>query len=341
MSVDLRTRYLGLELRSPLVASPSPLTFELDTIQRLEEAGVAAIVLPSLFEEEIVHEEIELNRSLEQGDEQFAEAPSYFPSIESFAGAGDRYLARLEQIKARATVPVIASLNANTAGGWVRYGRLIQDAGADALELNIYHLAADGVRTAAEIEEVDLGLVSAVRASITIPLVVKLGPFYSALANLAGRAVERGADGLVIFNRFYEPDLDLEALDVVNRLELSRPSELRLVLRWIAILRSRLGPGVGLAATSGIHTAGDAAKALLVGADVAMMTSALLKHGPEHVRAVEEGLRAWMTEHEYESVDQLRGSFSQAAVDDPAAYERANYLKTLRSFATPREFATG
>ncbi|MBP1705937.1 MAG: nifJ, partial [Chloroflexi bacterium] len=255
MSVDLRTRYLGLELRSPLVASPSPLTFELDTVQRLEEAGVAAIVLPSLFEEEIVHEEIELNRSLEQGDEQFAEAPSYFPSIESFAGAGDRYLTRLEQIKARASVPVIASLNASTAGGWVRYGRLIQDAGADALELNIYHLAADGIRTAAEIEEVDLGLVSDVRASITIPLVVKLGPFYSALANLAGRAVERGADGLVIFNRFYEPDLDLEALDVVNRLELSRPSELRLVLRWIAILRSRLGPGVGLAATSGIHTA--------------------------------------------------------------------------------------
>jgi dihydroorotate dehydrogenase (fumarate) len=339
MSVDLRTRYLGLELRSPLVASPSPLTFELDTVRRLEDAGVGAIVLPSLFEEEILHEEIELNRSLEQGDEQFAEASSYFPSIESFAGAGDRYLARLEQIKAQATVPVIASLNADTAGGWVRYGRLIQEAGADALELNIYHLAADGVRTAADMEEVDLGLIAAVRASITIPLMVKVSPFYSALANFAGRAVERGADGLVIFNRFYEPDLDLETLDVVNRLELSRPSELRLVLRWIAILRSRLGPGVALAATSGVHAASDAAKALVVGADVAMMTSALLVHGPEHVRTVEADLRAWMADHEYESVDQLRGSFSQAAVSDPAAYERANYLKTLRSFATPREFA--
>ena len=341
MSVDLRTRYLGLELRSPLVASPSPLTFELDTVARLEDAGAGAIVLPSLFEEEILHEEIEFNRSLEQGDEQFAEAPSYFPSMESFVGAGDRYLARLEQIKARTTVPVMASLNASTVGGWVRYGRLIQDAGADALELNIYHLAADGVRTAAEIEAIDLDLISAVRDSITIPLVVKLGPFYSAVANFAGRAVERGADGLVIFNRFYEPDLDLEVLDVVNRLELSRPSELRLVLRWIAILRSRLGPGVGLAATSGVHSASDAAKALLVGADVAMMTSALLMHGPEHIRTVEEGLRAWMAEREYDSVDQLRGSFSQAAVGDPAAYERANYLKTLRSYATPREFAAG
>ncbi|MCU0483865.1 MAG: dihydroorotate dehydrogenase-like protein, partial [Chloroflexi bacterium] len=302
MSVDLRTRYLGLELRSPLVASPSPLTFEPGSIRRLEDAGVAAIVLPSLFEEEIVHEEIQLNRSLEQGDEQFAEALSYFPSIESFAGAGDRYLARLEQIKAQASVPVIASLNATTAGGWVRYGRLIQDAGADALELNIYHLAADGDRSAADMEAVDLGLIEAVRASITIPLVVKLSPFYSAMANFARRAVEAGADGLVLFNRFYQPDLDLDTLDVVNRLDLSRPAELRLPLRWIAILRPQLDPDVALAASSGIHGAGDAVKALLVGADVAMRTSALLERGPEHVRAVEAEIVAWMAEHEYDSV---------------------------------------
>jgi len=340
VSVDLGTRYLGLELRSPLVASPSPITFELDSVRRLEDAGIAAIVLPSLFEEEILHEEIQLNRSLEQGTEQFAEARSYFPSIDSFVGAGDRYLARLEQLKARTAVPVIASLNATTAGGWVRYGRLIEDAGADALELNIYHLAADAGRAAADMEAIDLELIAAVRASITIPLVVKLSPYYSALANFAGQAVERGADGLVLFNRFYQPDLDLETLDVVNRLDLSRPSELRLPLRWIAILRPQLGQDVSLAATSGIHAAADVAKALLVGADVAMMTSALLEHGPEHVRAVEAELRSWMAEKEYESVDQLRGSASQAAVDDPSAFERANYMKTLRSWATPGGFAT-
>jgi dihydroorotate dehydrogenase (fumarate) len=339
MSADLRTRYLGLDLRSPLVASASPLTFELDSARRLEEAGIAAIVLPSLFEEEILHEEIQLNRSLEQGDEQFAEALSYFPSIESFTGAGDRYLARLEGLKTRVSVPVIASLNAATAGGWVRYARLMQDAGADALELNLYHLAADAGRTAADMEAQDLELIAAVRAAISIPLAVKLSPFYSALANFTGRAVEHGADGLVLFNRFYQPDLDLDTLDVVARLELSRPSELRLPLRWIAILRPQLGPDVSLAASSGIHAGADVAKAMLVGADVAAIASALLQDGPEHVRTIEADLLAWMTEHEYESVDQLRGSASQAAVTDPSAFERANYLRTLRSWATPRDFA--
>ena len=340
MTVDLRTRYLGLELRSPIVASASPLTREPDTARMLEDAGAAAIVMPSLFEEEILHEEIQLNRSLEAGAEQFSEALSYFPNIESYAGAGDQYLARLEQLKARAAVPVIASLNASTAGGWVRYARLIQDAGADALELNLYHLAADAGRTAADMEATDLELIAAVRASITIPLVVKLSPYYSALANFAGRAVERGADGLVLFNRFYQPDLDLETLDVVARLELSRPSELRLPLRWVAILRPQLGPDVSLAASSGIQAAADVVKALLVGADVAMMTSALLNHGPDHVRVVEAELRTWMADREYESVAQLRGSASQATVEDPSAFERANYMKTLRSWATPRDLTT-
>jgi len=340
MTVDLRTRYVGLELRSPIVASASPLTREPDTVRRLEDAGAAAIVMPSLFEEEILHEEIQLNRSLEAGTEQFAEAPSYFPNIESFAGAGDQYLARLEQLKARAAVPVVASLNASTSGGWVRYARLIQDAGADALELNLYHLAADAGRTAADMEATDLELIAAVRASITIPLVVKLSPYYSALANFAGDAVRRGADGLVLFNRFYQPDLDLDTLDVVARLELSRPSELRLPLRWIAILRPQLGPDVSLAASSGIHAATDVVKALLVGADVAMMTSALLNHGPDHVRVVEADLRTWMADHEYESAAQLRGSASQATAEDPSAFERANYMKTLRSWATPPRLTT-
>jgi dihydroorotate dehydrogenase (fumarate) len=334
VTVDLRTAYLGLELRSPLVASPSPLTRELDSVLQLVDAGAAAIVLPSLFEEEIVHEEIELNRSLEAGADQFAEALDYFPNIEPFAGVGDRYLARLRQIKARSSVPVIASLNATTAGGWVRYAALTQEAGADALELNLYHLAADPTRTAADMETLDLDLIAAVRDAITIPLAVKLSPYYSALASFARSAVERGADGLVLFNRFYQPDFDLETFEVVPRLELSQPSELRLPLRWTAILRPQLGPAVALAASSGIHSGTDAVKALMVGADVAMTTSALLHHGAGHLRTMEAELVAWMTEHEYESVDQLRGSASQSAVGDPSAFERANYMRTLRSWTT-------
>jgi dihydroorotate dehydrogenase (fumarate) len=339
MTVDLRTTYLGLELRSPLVASPSPLTREQDSVLQLVAAGAAAIVLPSLFEEEIVHEELELNRSLEAGSDQFAEALDYFPNIEPFAGVGDRYLARLQRIKARAGVPVIASLNATSSGGWVRYAGLMQEAGADALELNLYHLAADPTRTAADMEALDLELIAAVRDAITIPLAVKLSPYYSALASFARQAVERGADGLVLFNRFYQPDFDLETFEVVPRLELSLPSELRLPMRWTAILRPQLGPAVSLAASSGIHGGTDAIKALMVGADVAMTTSALLHHGPEHLRTIEGELVAWMTEHEYESVDQLRGSATAAAVADPSAFERANYMRTLRSWTTPRDAA--
>jgi dihydroorotate dehydrogenase (fumarate) len=336
VTVDLRTTYLGLELRSPLVASPSPLTRELDSVLQLVDAGAAAVVLPSLFEEEIVHEELELNRSLEVGADQFAEALDYFPNIEPFAGVGDRYLTRLRRIKAAAGVPVIASLNATTAGGWVRYAGLMQEAGADALELNLYHLAADPARGAAAMEAVDLDLIAAVRDVITIPLAVKLSPYYSALASFVGQAVERGADGLVLFNRFYQPDFDLETFEVVPRLELSRPSELRLPMRWTAILRPQLGPAVALAASSGIHDGQDVVKALMVGADVAMTTSALLRDGPERLRAIEAELVAWMTEHEYVSVDQLRGSASQAAVEDPSAFERANYARTLRSWSTSR-----
>jgi dihydroorotate dehydrogenase (fumarate) len=336
VTVDLRTTYLGLELRSPLVASPSPLTRELDSVLQLVDAGAAAVVLPSLFEEEIVHEELELNRSLEVGADQFAEALDYFPNIEPFAGVGDRYLTRLRRIKAAAGVPVIASLNATTAGGWVRYAGLMQEAGADALELNLYHLAADPARGAATMETVDLDLIAAVRDVITIPLAVKLSPYYSALANFVGQAVERGADGLVLFNRFYQPDFDLETFEVVPRLELSRPSELRLPMRWTAILRPQLGPAVALAASSGIHDGQDVVKALMVGADVAMTTSALLRDGPERLRVIEAELVDWMTEHEYVSVDQLRGSASQAAVEDPSAFERANYARTLRSWSTSR-----
>jgi dihydroorotate dehydrogenase (fumarate) len=339
MSVDLRTTYLGLELRSPIVASASPLTGEPDTARLLDEAGIGAIVLPSLFEEEILNDEVQLNRSLEAGSGQFAEALEYFPTIESFAGVGERYLAHLAQIKAQSSVPVIASLNAATTGGWVRYAALMQDAGADALELNLYRVAADPGRTAVEMDSADLDLIAEVRASITIPLAIKLSPYYSALANFAGRAIGCGADGLVLFNRFYQPDLDLETLDVVARVELSRPSELRLPLRWIAILRPQLGPIVSLAASSGVHAGTDVVKELIVGADIAMMTSALLRHGPGHVRVVEAQLRAWMTDHEYDSVAQLRGSASQATAEDPSAFERANYMKTLQSWTAPPDLA--
>jgi dihydroorotate dehydrogenase (fumarate) len=333
VTVDLRTRYLGLELRSPIVASASPATGEPDTARLLDEAGVGAIVLPSLFEEEVENEELQLNRSLEAGSGQFPEALEYFPTIESVPSVGDRYLARLERIKSHSSVPIVASLNAATMGGWVRYARLMQDAGADALELNLYHVAADPSQSADAIEAADLDLISTVRASITIPLAVKLSPYYSALANFAAEAIGRGADGLVLFNRFYQPDFDLETLDVVPRVELSQPVELRLPLRWIAILRPQLGPDVSLAASSGVHAGTDVVKELVAGADVAMMTSALLRHGPGHVRTVEAELRNWMVECEYESVAQLRGSASQASVADPAAFERVNYMKVLRSWA--------
>jgi dihydroorotate dehydrogenase (fumarate) len=337
---DLRTRYLGLELRSPIVASSSPLTGEVATAKQLEDAGVGAIVLPSLFEEEILNEEIELNRALEAGSEQFAEALGYFPRIDTFKGIGDRYLARLEKTRQGVSIPVIASLNAATTGGWVRYARLMQDAGADALELNLYHVAADPSMSAVDREDTDLELIAAVRAAVSIPLAVKLGPSYSALANFANRAVGAGASGLVLFNRFYQPDLDLDTFDVVNKVALSHPSELRLPLRWIAILRPQLGVGVGLAATSGVHSGSDAIKGLLVGADVVMMASAILRNGPEHVRTVEAEMVAWMTEREYESVNQLRGSASAATVENPTAFERANYMATLHSWSAPNDFAT-
>jgi dihydroorotate dehydrogenase (fumarate) len=334
---DLTTRYLGIDLRSPIVASASPLNRDADTVAQIEAAGAAAIVLPSLFEEEILHEEIQLTGALETGSGQFAEALDYFPAIGDFADAGERYLADIERVKARSSLPVIGSLNATSAGGWVRYAALIADAGADALELNLYHVAADQQRNAADMEGADLDVIAAVRAEIDIPLAVKLSPYYSAMANFAALVVAAGADGLVLFNRFYQPDLDLDTLDIVPRIELSHQWELRLPLRWIAILRPQLDAAVSLAATSGIATGSDVVKALMVGSDVAMMASALLRDGPGHIATVEQQLRDWMDGHGYESVSQIRGSASHATSDDPTAFERANYMRTLYSWTAPGE----
>jgi dihydroorotate dehydrogenase (fumarate) len=332
---DLRTTYLGLDLRSPIVASAGPLTGEPETARRLEAAGAGAIVMPSLFEEEIVREEVELNFALEAGAEHFPEALDYFPRFPVIDSVLDRYLAAISELKEALDMPVIASLNGTTTGGWVNYAQMLGNAGADALELNLYRLATDPERSAADVEARDLQLIADVVAAVDLPVAVKLSPYYTAMANFARRVAAAGAEGLVLFNRFYQPDLDLETRDVVPRIDLSQPWELRLPLRWIAILRPTLDPGVSLAATSGVHSGGEVVKALLVGADVAMTTSALLRQGPEHLATVQAELLGWMTEHEYESVTELRGSVSTATSDDPAAFERANYLRTLHSWATP------
>lgn len=336
MTPDLRTRYLGLDLRSPIVASSTPLTGDPSFVKQLEDAGIGAVVLPSLFEEEILHDELEMSRALDQGTEQFAEALGYFPTIPEFKGVGDRYLECIARTKAMVSIPVVASLNADSNGSWVRYARLIEDAGADALEINLYHVAADPQIGSSVREQADIDLVGEVANAITIPFAVKLSPYYAALANFAGRVVGAGADGLVLVNRFYQPDLDLDTFDVVNKVALSHPTELRLPLRWIGILRPQLGPSVGLAATSGIHAATDVVKALAVGADVTMMASAILRHGASHVGTVERELVAWMEEREYTGVSQLRGSASAANVPNPTAFERANYLATLHSWTAPQ-----
>ena len=327
---DLTTTYLGLRLRSPLVASASPATGSVDSIRRLADAGIAAVVLPSLFEEQIVHEEVELQRRLDAGAESSSEASGYFPELDSYNTGPDRYLHLVELAKDAVSIPVIASLNAVTMGSWVRYAHLLQSAGADAIELNLYLVAADVTVAGAEVERRLLELVREVRSAIDVPLAVKIGPFYSAVAHFATRLVAAGADGLVLFNRFYQPDLDLDALTVAPHLTLSTSAELRLPLRWIGILAGHVD--ASMAATTGIHSGQDAAKALLVGADVAMMASAILKNGPEHVRRVETELVSWMEEAEYSSVRQLRGSVSHGAVPDPTAFERLGYLETLASW---------
>jgi dihydroorotate dehydrogenase (fumarate) len=330
--VDLRTRYLGLELRSPLVASSSPLTGTLDGLKRLEAAGAGAVVLPSLFEEDLLEEAHEVDALLASGATG-AEARAGHPEQAGYGAGPAAYLSLVEQAKRSLSIPVIASLNGVSRTGWVRHAARLEQAGADALELNIYYVSSRPGLSGGEVEWHYLDVVRSVRQAIGIPLAVKLSPYFSSVVNMAGQLAEAGADGLVLFNRFYQPDLDIETLEVVPSLELSTSAELRLPLRWIAILHRR--HRISLACSTGVHSAEDVAKVLLAGADVAMMTSALLRHGPDHLRPVEVRLRDWMDRHGYETVEQLRGRLSQRSVPNPAAFERANYLKTLASHPAP------
>jgi dihydroorotate dehydrogenase (fumarate) len=327
---DLTTTYLGLKLKNPLVASPSPLTEKVENVKRMEEAGIAAIVMYSLFEEQIIHESLELDHFLNRGTETYAESLTYFPNIGRYSLAPDKYLERLEKNKRAVNIPVMGSLNGVSNGGWIEYARKIQEAGADALELNIYYLPTDLKLTSDQMEENYLNLVNNVHSKVSIPLAVKLPPFFTALPNFANRLVEAGADGLVLFNRFYQPDFDLENLEVTPNLVLSNSDELRLPLRWIAILYGKVK--TDLALTTGVHTGEDAIKAMMAGANVAMTTSALLKRGTSAIPQILGGMEAWMTENEYQSVTQMRGSMSQGSVAEPASFERANYMKVLNSY---------
>lgn len=329
---DLSTRYLGFELRSPLVASASPLTGNLDMLRRLEDAGAGAVVLPSLFEEQITHDELEVDRLLSTGAECFVEAVGFFPELDDYNTGSRRYLELIERAKATVAIPVIASINGVSDGWWVQHAERLENAGADAIELNVYWVAADANVSGSEVEERYLDLIEDLHGGVSIPIAVKLSPFFSSMAHMARQVVGAGADGLVLFNRFYQPDMDLDTLRVVADLELSSSRELRLPLRWIAILRGRVH--ASLAATTGIHTVADVAKVLLAGADVAMMTSALLHEGPEHLGWVLEGLGGWMRERGYESVDQMKGSLSQLASPDPSAFERSNYMKALVTYSS-------
>jgi dihydroorotate dehydrogenase (fumarate) len=330
MSVDLTTRYLGMELKNPLVVSSCSLTGDLNTLRRLEEAGAAAVVLPSLFEEKIVHDEDELIAEQEAGTESFAESLTYFPAMEDYGIGPDRYLHHIEEAKKALSIPVIGSLNGFSRGGWVRYAKSMQDAGADALELNIYFISTDPLISGEQIEGQYLDLVAAVKQSVSIPLAVKIGPYFSSLANMAGRLAEAGADGLVLFNRFVQPDIDPEALEATPKMVLSDPYEELVPLRWIAILHGRIS--ASLAMTGGVHTAEGAIKALLAGADATMLASVLYQRGTKELSTILRGIQNWLVRKDYSSVGQLKGSMSHQNCPDPAAFERGNYAAALWSF---------
>jgi len=328
--MDLSTKYLGLDLKNPLVAGAGPLSRDLDTLRHMEDAGISAAVLDSLFEEQIRHDEGELDHYLTEGTESFAEALSYFPEPREFKKGPEEYLEYIAKAKKKVSIPIIASLNGVSAGGWMGYAKKMQEAGADAIELNIYYLPTNPTLSGAHVEKMYVDAVTAVKTAVTIPVAIKVGPFFSNMAYTARQLSEAGANGLVLFNRFYQPDIDLETLEVVPNLVLSSPSEMRLPLRWIALLYGRVG--CDLAGSSGIHRSEDVIKTIMAGASCVQLCSALIVHGVRRATEILKGVEGWMTEREYESVAQMRGSMSQQNCPEPAAFERANYMKVLQSY---------
>ena len=328
--MDLTTTYLGMKLRTPLVPSASPLSDEIDNIKRMEDVGASAVVLSSLFEEQLLLDRYELHHHLTHGTESFAEALTYIPEPDHIRLGAEDYLERLRKAKEAVAIPIIASLNGVSIGGWTDYANLIQEAGADALELNIYYIPTDLTLTGAEVEQTYLNILAMVKSLVTIPVAVKLSPFFSNLANMARRLDEAGADGLVLFNRFYQPDIDVEILQVRETLHLSSSSELPLRLRWIAALSGRVR--ADLAVTGGVHTALDGVKSVMAGAHAVQVVSALLRQGPDLLRILRADLERWMAEHEWDSLSQMRGNMNLQRCPDPAAYERANYMLMLHGW---------
>ncbi len=328
--MDLSTPYLGLKLKNPIVPSASPLSQKLDDIRKLEDAGASAVVLFSIFEEQIRHDAEALDHLLTAGSESFSEALSYFPDAGDYKIGADAYLDLLQDAVKSCDIPMIGSLNGVSDSGWTDYAQKIEEAGAQAIELNTYYIATDPGQSGADVEKMYVDVVRRVKEAVRIPVSVKIGPFFSSLAHMAVQLEEAGADGLVLFNRFYQPDFDLDAMDVLSDLHLSTPAEIRLPLRWIAILHGRLKGS--LAGTTGVHSGRDVVKYLLAGADVAMTTSALLKNGIGHLRTLVSELEQWMEKHEYTSVSEMKGAMSQKAVANPGAFERANYIRILEAY---------
>lgn len=329
--MDLRTSYLGLELRSPLVVgAAAPLTEDVDNIKKMEDTGAAAVVLHSLFEEQIRHDQLELHYHMEEGTESFAEALTYFPEPDIFHVEGEQYLKHIQQAKESVNIPIIGSLNGSTLGGWTEYAKKIEEAGADAIELNIYHIPTDFNLSGDAIEQRYIEVLQSVKSSVNIPVALKLSPYFSNMANMAKKVTDAGANGLVLFNRFYQPDIDIEALEVNPHVLLSTPQDMRLPMRWIAILYGRIE--TDFAATSGIHKASDVIRMLMVGANVTMLVSVLLRHGIEHLKTIETDLNVWLEEHEYESVKQLQGSMSQIKCPNPSEFERVQYMKAVQTY---------
>jgi dihydroorotate dehydrogenase (fumarate) len=329
--MDLTTNYLGLRLRTPLVVGASPLSEDIANIERMQDAGASAVVLYSLFEEQLRQDRLELNRRLEHGTQSSPEALTYFPESESYQLGPEEYLAHIQKAKKAVQIPIIASLNGSMDGDWTQYAKLIEKAGADALELNIYYIPTDLNMTGAEVEQTYFNILKAVKAELSIPVAMKLSPFFSNFANMAKRLDDAGADGLVLFNRFYQPDIDLDTLEVKPNILLSTPMAMRVPLRWIAILYDRIR--ANLAATSGIHRATDVLKMLMAGADVTMLCSVLIRHGIPQIAVIERDMMNWLEEREYVSVQQLRGSLSQKNTDNPSAFERAQYMRAISNYS--------